>query len=69
MEFMQLNYCPGSGIPSTDSFCFGKKTDRFSRNSNKFVYRVRDHEFSNQNNGGWVIDNSNKTTFKLQLIF
>ncbi len=68
MEFMQLGYDPRSGIPITDSFCFGKKTTATNLHGVP-IYRFRDHRQSNGNRGGWIIARANVTNFKLIIVF
>jgi hypothetical protein len=68
MDFMQLASNPGSGIPDTDSYCFGRRMPVPHTNGG-VLYTFRVHKYSNGNQGGWKVDRARVTPFKLILTF
>lgn len=70
MQFKQVGRYPGDGIPTTDAYCFCKRTATNDGDNPRYpIYKFRNHPKSNGNNGGWVINYAEKTPFNLELIF
>ena len=69
MEFIQLGYSPGNGIPTLDSYCFGLKVPDPNEEHEEF-HMVRYHPESDQNDGtGWYTNHAHKMSFRLILKF